>query len=76
MSISYFLRIFGVTGQILVQKPLLIKKPLILRIGSVRIRKNSPHQDPSASGMPASITRAPAYIGCLTIAYGPVEMTF
>ena len=42
----------------------------------VRKKKNNPHQDPRASGMPANITMAPAYMGCLMIAYGPVETTF
>ena len=31
--------------------------------------------DPSASGVPKAVTAMPEYMGCLTVAYGPLRMT-
>jgi len=46
-----------------------------MRVGTNAMSKNSPHHEPSASGIPTSSGSAAAYIGCRTSAYGPVEMT-
>ena len=47
-----------------------------MRAGIIATMAGSPHHEPSAIGMPRSITTVPAYIGWRTSAYGPVEMTF
>src|SRR5260221_10793685 len=49
---------------------------LHMRAGIIATMAGGPHHEPSAIGMPRSITTVPAYIGWRTSAYGPVEMTF
>jgi hypothetical protein len=72
-AIANLFPVFGVARQIFGEKLFLVEHGAKSARAASQARPTS--HDPSTIDMPASTTSAPAYIGCRTLPYTPLETT-